>query len=149
MKAFYNFILKRLLILWGLWAAPSVANVQSAIEHIYPLVNDFSKERTAEEEARRGIGAFGCQGSKFRGPGFFGDNNDDEEETEFGLPPKFTPYSNNLSYGGGKRRRDSSDSEMNHKAAKSNSPPIDLVSNSDSSDMEDIDDRFSWTMCNE
>ena len=33
--------------------APSVANVQSAIEEVYPLVSEFRKERTLEEEARR------------------------------------------------------------------------------------------------
>lgn len=31
------------------FAAPSVSNVQNAIEHIYPLVQEFSKERTPEE----------------------------------------------------------------------------------------------------
>ncbi|XP_063612901.1 TATA box-binding protein-like 1, partial [Penaeus indicus] len=29
--------------------APSVSNVQNAIEHIYPLVQEFSKVRTPEE----------------------------------------------------------------------------------------------------
>lgn len=31
------------------FAAPSVNNVQNAIEHIYPLVQEFSKVRTPEE----------------------------------------------------------------------------------------------------
>lgn len=31
-------------------AAPNVASVQAAIEHIYPLVYEFRKERTAEDE---------------------------------------------------------------------------------------------------
>ena len=35
------------------FTAPSVANVQSAIEEVYPLVSEFRKERTPEEEARR------------------------------------------------------------------------------------------------
>lgn len=30
--------------------APNVAAVQAAIEHIYPLVYEFRKERTAEDE---------------------------------------------------------------------------------------------------
>lgn len=30
--------------------APNVASVQAAIEHIYPLVYEFRKERTAEDE---------------------------------------------------------------------------------------------------
>lgn len=33
------------------FAAPSVADVQSAIEHIFPLVYEFRKEKTAEEIA--------------------------------------------------------------------------------------------------
>ena len=39
-------------------AAPSVKNVQHAIEHVYPLVSEFSKERTPEEEARRNASHF-------------------------------------------------------------------------------------------
>lgn len=31
-------------------AAPSVASVQAAIEHIYPLVYEFRKERIQEDE---------------------------------------------------------------------------------------------------
>lgn len=30
--------------------APNVASVQAAIEHIYPLVYEFRKERSAEDE---------------------------------------------------------------------------------------------------
>lgn len=33
------------------FAAPSVADVQSAIEYIFPLVYEFRKEKTAEEMA--------------------------------------------------------------------------------------------------
>lgn len=33
------------------FAAPSIANVQNAIEHIYPLVREFGKARSEEEMA--------------------------------------------------------------------------------------------------
>lgn len=32
-----------------MYSAPCVGNIQAAIEHIYPLVNEFRKERTAED----------------------------------------------------------------------------------------------------
>ncbi len=32
-----------------MYTAPCVGNIQAAIEHIYPLVNEFRKERTAED----------------------------------------------------------------------------------------------------
>lgn len=43
------------------FVAPCVGNVQSAIEHIYPLVNEFRKERSPEDirtmQAHRSQGA--------------------------------------------------------------------------------------------
>lgn len=38
------------LIVWFVFAAPCVNDVQQAIEHIYPLVHPFRKERTKEDE---------------------------------------------------------------------------------------------------
>ena len=56
----YIFLDKNLLLFLP---APCVTNIQAAIEHIYPLVNEFRKERTAEDirsmqatkRARQGI----------------------------------------------------------------------------------------------
>jgi transcription initiation factor TFIID TATA-box-binding protein len=39
-------------ILMFMLAAPSVADVQAAIEYIFPLVYEFRKERTPEEIAQ-------------------------------------------------------------------------------------------------
>lgn len=42
----------RSLLIGSSWvSAPSIDNVQSAIEHIYPLVQEFGKQRSDEEMA--------------------------------------------------------------------------------------------------
>lgn len=60
------------------YLAPSVSNVQGAIEHIYPLVFEFRKERSPEEiEAIQA--ALRARGTKRKRHEF----KDDEEPVEF------------------------------------------------------------------
>lgn len=102
--------------------APSVANVQAAIEHVYPLVSEFSKERTAEEEARRNETKMHHHHNALP---IEGDVDPLElDQLGFGLTPRH------------RRKRRHSGGFLND--------PVDLVSDfgddsSDSSDMEDVE----------
>lgn len=50
------------MLIWIIVSAPSVADVQAAIEYIFPLVYEFRKERTKEEQeflAKKKLRQFG------------------------------------------------------------------------------------------
>ncbi|KAA0201891.1 hypothetical protein HAZT_HAZT000702 [Hyalella azteca] len=122
--------------------APSIANVQAAIEHVYPLVSEFSKERTAEEEARRSATSVANHAVRHRPVGFSLDE-DEEEEPGVG-PPSFIDEFPDSPPSFMKRKRSDLSFGNDNKLRKLG--PIDLVSDDSddsSDDMEDVDDGFS------